>query len=195
MMLWPELIGFLKEFPPARRWPCGNPYDCFLPVDSPQNCLGRICRAEHYGASYAQFIRYLELFGISECVGTAGSPYDILLSIPEVRKFREEQANCKLRKVRKKAVKSDVAGPVQSNLQGDGTVDASAPIFADASAWLGLQPQLDETPGDAGFRERSTGKSEFRGDLRSDPLDGLARSHGGAKWACGDRPPSKISAG
>jgi hypothetical protein len=85
---------------------------------------GGSAQTEHYGASYAQFIRYLKLFGISECVGTAGSPYDVLLSIPEVRKFREEQANCKLRKVRKKAVESDVAGPVQSNLQGDGFVDA-----------------------------------------------------------------------
>jgi hypothetical protein len=155
MMLWPELIGFLKEFPPGRRWPCGNPYDCFLPVDSPQNCLGRICTAEHYGASYAQFIRYLKLFGISECVGTADSPYDVLLSIPEVRKFREEQANCKLRKVRKKAVKSDVADPVQSNLQGDG--------FVHASAWLCLQSLSDET------------------DLRSDPLMGWVGFTAGVK--------------
>jgi hypothetical protein len=132
----------------------------------------------HYGASDAQFIRYLKLFGISECVGTAGSPYDVL---------REEQANYKLRKVRKKAVKSDVAGPVQSNLQGDG--------FVDASAWLGLQPQLDETRVTRDFVRDPRGKSNFRGDLRSDSVDGLARLHGGGKWACGDRPPSKISAG
>lgn len=81
-----------------------------------------------------------------------------------VKKFHEEQANCKLRKVGKKAVKGAVTGSVQSNLQGDG--------FVAASAWPRLQPQSNETRVTRDFVRDPRGKSNFKGDLRSDPLMG-----------------------